>query len=144
MNKLLNGVSGLVIGSYLAAVIWQSAPNFDSSSNIGILLRDLEQDYGYLEFIAAAGALALLLDVEALRPLAGALIGVAVFAVLARGTGAGSSVLNYLDDVAKGRRGLFGETPGTDPTASSSSSAPSSPAPAKLPSLPALPAITST
>ena len=155
MSNLLNGVSGLAIGAYIVAVLYQSvganaqggtldptAPD----SNLSQLIANLEQDYGYLEFLLAAGALALLVDVPALRPLVGALIGVAVFAVLVKGAGAGGTVLDYLSAFGKGKIGLFGESKASSSASPAASPSPSPNAPAKtsiLPTLPALPALTS-
>lgn len=141
IKQVGNGVSGIVIGGYIAAVIYQSLPNgiqttsgaLGPNSNVTKLFGLLKDDFGYLEFLVASVVIAALFNVKPLRPIVGAFVIIVILGML-MSKGPGSSILSYLNAFGTGQRGLFGESTSqgqSSPTASSSI-VPSSTAPATI------------
>ena len=124
-----NGISGVVIGAYIGAVIYQSVASSGgitqtttgilsqgSGSNLAQLIKLVEGDYGYLEFLIAAGVLKVLYDIPQMHDIVLAFVVIAFIGLLIT-KGPGSSILTYLQSFGSGKIGLFGES--TTPNASS-------------------------
>lgn len=133
ISKVGDGVSGVVIGVYFGAVLWQSLgtkanqtlPGM-TGTNLNQLLVDLEQDYGYLEFLVAAGIIKVLYDIPAFHDIVIAFVIITIVGVLlTRSSGPGNSILTYLKSFGAGNIGLFGEsvTPSAGQTVLSGGSA---------------------
>lgn len=98
VSSLLNGVSALVIGGYLAAVVYQN--------NVEKLLQEAIKDYGYLEFLVALIVLKLIVDNKGTHEIASLLIVAAVIAAFLKFVSNAGS-MSAIQDFASGRAGLF-------------------------------------
>lgn len=128
-----NFASGTIIAGYMGLVIYNSFPDVtNSNSNLVQLLKNAESDYGYVEFLIAAGVIAALYDVKVLRPAVGALVALTAVGFLLT-KGPGSNVLAYLQNFGSGKIGLFGETPPSSTGKTNASSAVNAPTPPQAP-----------
>lgn len=99
VSSLLNGVSALVIGGYLAATVYQG--------NANALLHAGISDYGYLEFLTALIVLKVIVDYQGTHEVAILLIFAAVIAAALRFVSNTSVNTQALSDFSSGKAGLF-------------------------------------
>jgi len=104
MSSAVNGVSGIAIAAYLGLVVWQG--------NISTLFTDIQQDYGYLEFLVAMVVLYQISKIPELHEIVISFVVVAVIGLLLT-KGQGSAILTYLQNFGSGKIGLFGESKST-------------------------------
>lgn len=99
ISSLVNGASALVIGGYLAAVVYQG--------NTSKIITEVVKDYGYLEFLIALIVLKVIVDNPGTHDIATLLIVSAIIAAFIKFVENSGLSTDALKEFGAGRAGLF-------------------------------------